>query len=226
MKVRLSEGRDGVRSYPAISNPNRALHGKRCSEPRLSFNSHSFPAVPGRNRQIVFAGFSSARVSAPYLGLTSHAPRRSVKVVMKNVALGNRRLPTVCSALITILALLAVPFCGPACASAIGCEKVAATGLSAETCHHAAVSTPAESETSASTSARSCNRHELPAILSASEDFSTLNKAPVSASPFSVIAPTHFFISLVPAAHDTRWVDDDVPLSGPSRAASTSVLRI
>lgn len=149
----------------------------------------------------------------------------ALRFVMKEIMHGKRRPRAVCIAIVTIMAVLTVPFCGVACATVVGCEQNAAIVGSAETCHHAAVSTPLESESAAQASAKSCNRHELPALLSSSQNFSSSKNAVTSALLLSVTHPAQFArLDLV--AHNVRWLDDDVPLLVAPPVTSTSILRI
>jgi hypothetical protein len=120
--------------------------------------------------------------------------------------------------------MLIVPFCGRICAASTGCENGAAIPDSAESCHHAAVSNRAGSGTDLA-SAKSCNRHELPAVISAEPKPSSLLSVSASTVPSGIQQTKSSVLDLV--GHSARWRNNgDDPPQASLRGPTTSVLRI
>jgi hypothetical protein len=155
--------------------------------------------------------------------LTMLAPWRSVEVVMKDSVYRNRRVGTACIAILTTLAVLIVPFCGRICAASTGCENGAAIADSGESCHHGAVSNRSGSGTDLA-SAKSCNQHELPAVIGAEQKPSSLLSVSASIVPSGIQQTRSSDLDLV--GHSARGRNNGDPPQASLPAPTTSVLRI
>jgi hypothetical protein len=125
-----------------------------------------------------------------------------------------------------MLAVLMVPFCGRICAASSDCAYGAAVVDSVDDCHHAAASTPSDSESaSALASAHFCARHELPAVLGAEQK---LLSSPGTSSPFVLlsVAQQTKYMGLDLVVRGASWRDNGHPPHSSFTAISTSVLRI
>jgi hypothetical protein len=143
---------------------------------------------------------------------------------MKDSAHRNRRSGIACIAVLTTLAMLIAPFCGRICAASTGCENGQAIADSAESCHRAAVSNRAGWGTDL-VSAKSCNQHELPAIVSNEPKPSSLLRVTAFTVPSGIQQTKSIVLDLV--GHSARCCNngDDPPQAGLP-GPTTSVLRI
>jgi hypothetical protein len=132
------------------------------------------------------------------------------------------RWKTTCSAIITMLALLIAPFCGPICAASSGCDHAAAISGSADTCHHSGVVTTSTSNNAAVSNARACNQHDLFVIVSAERTWPSPAASSTSAIPFQVAQTTHLDV----VAPHAQWHSGSDLSKASLPGTSTSVLRI
>ncbi len=136
-----------------------------------------------------------------------------------------RRSPSV--ALVTILALLIAPFCGPLCA-ANACAGSSANGwANAGDCHHEATADKTDGPPTQVVTAKACNTVELPAAtLSGTKSWSSLSETRRGAAPqFRALAPTQDSTSSLGVSH-ARWRQNNNAAGTKAKATNDTVLQI
>lgn len=158
--------------------------------------------------------------------LTAAMPWRSVVSAMRKSVPIIRCRGAAWLANVTTLAVLIAPFCGRICTGSSDCHYSATIADSADNCHHAAASTPTDSEsTTALASAHFCTRHELPAVLAEEQESLSSPDGSTRIVLPSVALQTKY-VGLDSVGRDAWWRDDGHPPQATLSAISTSVLRI
>jgi len=163
--------------------------------------------------------------------LTAEAPGRSVEKSQKNERQAvpgngnNWRIATV--AMVTVLALLIVPFCGSLCAASRGCSaSVAIQAPAGGDCHHGAAAAGANGSQAGFFAATICNSSELPvATVSSSKSWDKLHETRGTTARLHSVAARHRFPSS-PCTRGARSRESYILPGTSDRVTQTTVLRI
>jgi hypothetical protein len=130
-------------------------------------------------------------------------------------------------AILTLLATITSPLCGPLCAKDKGCAGMAPQGSEGTDCHHAAMASETDAPQTHFVAARPCAYAELPAAtLNPSKNWDDLRQIQTSATPsLHAIARTAKFPSSFGTDH-ARWRRSSGLPRTPGKVVETIALRI